>query len=58
MENKTIVFDMDGTIADLYGVKGWLNYLRNEDTTPYEKARLIIPNLPVKRYQFAFEEFT
>ena len=41
MENKTIVFDMDGTIADLYGVKGWLNYLRNEDTTPYEKARLM-----------------
>lgn len=35
---RTIVFDMDGTIANFYGVKGWLNYLMNEDTTPYEVA--------------------
>jgi hypothetical protein len=35
---KTIVFDMDGTIANFYGVEGWLEYLRNEDTTPYEVA--------------------
>lgn len=35
---KMICFDMDGTIADLYGVKGWLEMLRNEDTTPYEVA--------------------
>ena len=28
---KTLVFDMDGTIADLYGVKGWLKMLRAED---------------------------
>lgn len=34
----TIYFDMDGTIADLYGVKGWLNYLLIGDTFPYEKA--------------------
>ena len=39
MDNRTIVFDMDGTIADFYGVNGWLDYLKNEDTTPYEKAR-------------------
>ena len=38
---KMICFDMDGTIADLYGVKGWLEMLRNEDTTPYEVARNI-----------------
>ena len=37
--NKTLVFDMDGTIADFYGVDGWLDYLINEDTTPYEVAR-------------------
>ena len=36
--NKTIVFDMDGTIANFYGVKGWLEDLRNEDTRPYEIA--------------------
>ena len=39
MDNRTIVFDMDGTIADFYGVKGWLDYLKAEDTTPYEIAR-------------------
>ena len=38
-QNKTLVFDMDGTIADFYGVDGWLDYLINEDTTPYEMAR-------------------
>lgn len=37
--NKTLVFDMDGTIADFYGVKGWLDYLKAEDTTPYEIAK-------------------
>jgi hypothetical protein len=37
--NKTLVFDMDGTIADLYGVEGWLEMLRNEDATPYRVAR-------------------
>lgn len=35
---KKIYFDMDGTIANLYGVDGWLEYLINRDTTPYEKA--------------------
>lgn len=37
--NKTIVFDMDGTIADLYGVDGWLEMLRSEDATPYKVAK-------------------
>ena len=36
--NRTLVFDMDGTIANFYGVDGWLAYLENEDTTPYEVA--------------------
>lgn len=35
MLNKTLVFDMDGTIANLYGVNGWLEMLRAEDPTPY-----------------------
>lgn len=35
---KMLVFDMDGTIADLYGVEGWLTDLRAENTRPYEKA--------------------
>ena len=33
--NKTLVFDMDGTIANLYGVENWLPMLRAEDPTPY-----------------------
>ena len=35
MLNKTLVFDMDGTIANLYGVENWLEMLRAEDPTPY-----------------------
>lgn len=38
MMNKVLVFDMDGTIANLYGVDGWLNALRNFDETPYVVA--------------------
>lgn len=36
---KMLVFDMDGTIADLYGVDGWLADLRAEIPRPYEVAR-------------------
>ena len=39
MTKRTIVFDMNGTIANFYGVKGWLDYLKNEDTTPYRVAK-------------------
>jgi hypothetical protein len=38
---KTLVFDMDGTIADLYGVNGWLTDLESENTRPYEIAEPI-----------------
>ena len=38
MSIKMICFDMDGTIADLYGVSDWLNDLRNENPRPYENA--------------------
>lgn len=40
--NITINFDMDGTIADLYGVENWLAYLEAEDTTPYEVAEPLL----------------
>lgn len=36
---KMLVFDMDGTIADLYGVDGWLDDLRTEKTRPYVEAK-------------------
>lgn len=36
--DKAIVLDMDGTIADFYGVNGWLDDLQNENTRPYDEA--------------------
>lgn len=39
MVTKELIFDMDGTIADLYGVEGWLEKLRSEDPSPYADAR-------------------
>ena len=37
--NKTLVFDLDGTIVDFYGVNGWLDDLQNENTRPYDMAK-------------------
>lgn len=39
---KEIWFDMDGTIADLYGVDGWLEMLIHGDPTPYKVARPLL----------------
>lgn len=39
--DKILVFDMDGTLADFYGVDGWLEDLKNENTRPYEVAKPI-----------------
>ena len=39
---KEIWFDMDGTIADLYGVDGWLDMLLNENARPYEIAKPLV----------------
>ena len=36
---RMIVWDMDGTMADLYGVDGWLEMLENENPLPYEIAK-------------------
>lgn len=38
----TIFFDMDGTIADLYGVENWLDYLIASDTLPYAIAKPLL----------------
>lgn len=42
MNKKTLYFDMDGTIASLYAVDGWLPMLRAFDPTPYLIARPLI----------------
>lgn len=39
---KAIYFDMDGTIADLYGCDGWLDDLCAGYTRPYREARPLV----------------
>lgn len=41
MTDKWVWLDMDGTIADLYSVNGWLEDLLAHNTRPYEKAKSI-----------------
>lgn len=42
MKEKIIVFDMDGTIVDLYGVAGWLDDLKNLNIRPYKIAKPLV----------------
>ena len=37
-----IFFDMDGTIANLYGVENWLEYLLNKNVKPYAEAKVML----------------
>ena len=39
---KAIYFDIDGTIANLYGVENWLDMLRSENALPYESATPLV----------------
>ena len=36
---KILVWDMDGTLANTYGVENWLQMLRAYDPTPYQVAK-------------------
>ena len=38
---RTIWWDMDGTIANLYAVQDWLPKLRAEDASPYMEAEVM-----------------
>ena len=48
--NKAIYFDLDGTIADLYGVDGWLDDLIAENTRPYAEAKPLLNLSLLARY--------
>lgn len=48
--NKAIYFDLDGTIADLYGVEGWLDDLIAENTRPYAEAKPLLNLSLLARY--------
>lgn len=39
--SKEIIFDLDGTIADLYGVNNWMQELDAGNVTPYQMADLM-----------------
>lgn len=39
---RAIYFDMDGTFVDFYGVDGWLDYLQQNDATPYIIAKPLV----------------
>ncbi len=45
-----IWFDMDGTIANLYGVDGWLDMLIANDPTPYAVAKPMLNMSLLARY--------
>lgn len=42
MKEKLLVFDMDGTLADLYGQENWLEGIRAKKTDPYETAQPLV----------------
>lgn len=48
--NATIYFDLDGTIADLYGFNDWLTYLQNEQTDPYTEAELLVDGEQLRNF--------
>ncbi len=37
-----LCFDMDGTIANLYGVENWLEMITNKNETPYKIAEPLV----------------
>lgn len=39
---EAVYFDLDGTLADLYNVEGWLPRLKNEDASPYADASPLV----------------
>ena len=47
---RTIWFNMDGTIADLYAVENWLPKLRAEDASPYMEAAVMLNMSLLARY--------
>ena len=48
--NKAIYFDLDGTIADLYGVEGWMADLEAENVRPYAEAKPLLNLSLLARY--------
>ena len=47
---RGIYFDVDGTIANLYGVEGWLSDLEAENVRPYIEAKPMVDLSLLARY--------
>lgn len=47
---RTVWFDMDGTLADLYSVQDWLPKLRASDPSPYAEAKPMLNFSLLARY--------
>lgn len=56
MNNGWVWFDMDGTIADLYSVDGWLDDLLNHNTRPYEQAKDLYNTLDLLEIMLSLKE--
>ena len=64
MKRKIVYLDMDGTIADLYGINNWLERLRDEDSTIFTECETLITEkalfdlYPVEKYEIRILSMT
>ena len=64
MKKITVYLDMDGTIADLYGIEGWLDRLHNEDKTiflecaPLISEKELLNRFPAEQYEIKILSMT
>lgn len=55
--NKVLVFDMDGTLADFYGVEGWLDDLHARNVRPYAEARPLVDMVELRNILLQLQDF-
>lgn len=55
--NKILVFDMDGTLADLYSVEGWLDDLHARNVRPYAEARPLVDMAELRNILLQLQDF-
>lgn len=64
MKKTRVYLDMDGTIANLYGIEGWLDRLRNEDEkiflecTPLISESKLLRTFPKEKYEIIILSMT
>ena len=64
MKKRKVYIDMDGTIADLYGKKGWLNGLENEvasvfiDLKPLTTEKKLLSVFPPSHFEVVILSMT